>query len=370
MPPWIESVLARARDLAQQASAVAARRVWPTLCRWRDLAQPWLRDPRVRVVAVVLGIGLLLAPGVAYFRQEAPAPPAAEAAARARAPLASDAQTALAPDAAPAATTGDWFEDQPAPSAGDPGGADAASYECLLEPSDTISIGSPVTGRIEAIPVERTQLVERDQVVVQLESTVESAALDVAQARAIADGSVRSRLANAELENQRKERAKHLFEKRTMSLDLRQEIETQARVAEAELWRAREERHLAALELEQARAALERRTIRTPIPGIVVERLMSPGEVVDEKTILRIARIDPLRVEAMLPAAEFGQVAVGMRAAVTPEVPGDQVHTAQVVMVDRVVDPASGTFSVRLELPNPEHTIPSGLHCQARFLHE
>jgi multidrug efflux pump subunit AcrA (membrane-fusion protein) len=97
---------------------------------------------------------------------------------------------------------------------------------------------------------------------------------------------------------------------------------------------------------------------------------MSPGEVVDEETILRIARIDPLWVETLLPASEFGQVSVGMRATVTPEVPGDEVHTAQVVMVDRVIDPASGTFSVRLELPNPEHVIPSGLHCQARFLRD
>jgi RND family efflux transporter MFP subunit len=264
-------------------------------------------------------------------------------------------------------TEDDWFAEQPAIR--EPGSG-TGSYECLLEPSDTVAIGSPVTGRIEQIPVERSQLVEQNQVVAQLESSVELAALDVAKARATADGSLRSRLASAELENQRKERAKHLYEGKAVSLDLRQEVETQARVAEAELGRAREERQLASLELEQARAALDRRTIRTPIPGVIVERLMSPGEVVDEEPILRIARIDPLWVETLLPASEFGQVEVGMSAAVTPEVPGDRVHTAQVVMVDRVVDPASGTFSVRLELPNPEHAIPSGLHCQARFLRE
>jgi multidrug efflux pump subunit AcrA (membrane-fusion protein) len=39
-----------------------------------------------------------------------------------------------------------------------------------------------------------------------------------------------------------------------------------------------------------------------------------------------------------------------------------------VVRIDRVIDPASGTFAVRMELPNPEHAIPSGLHCQVRFL--
>ena len=36
--------------------------------------------------------------------------------------------------------------------------------------------------------------------------------------------------------------------------------------------------------------------------------------------------------------------------------------------VDRVVDGTSGTFGVRLELPNPDYAVPSGLRCQVRFL--
>jgi hypothetical protein len=39
-----------------------------------------------------------------------------------------------------------------------------------------------------------------------------------------------------------------------------------------------------------------------------------------------------------------------------------------VTLMDRVIDPASGTFGVRLELPNPDYAIPSGLHCRVRFL--
>ena len=95
---------------------------------------------------------------------------------------------------------------------------------------------------------------------------------------------------------------------------------------------------------------------------------MAAGEVVvDEKTILTIAQIDPLRVEVILPSALYGTVQAGLRAAVEPEF-GDQVHIASVQIVDRVIDAASGTFGVRLELPNPDQSIPGGLHCQVRFL--
>ena len=97
---------------------------------------------------------------------------------------------------------------------------------------------------------------------------------------------------------------------------------------------------------------------------------MCAGEVVDEETILKVAQIDPLRVQVILPSADFGRVSPGMRAAVTPEIPGEEVHVASVTTVDRVLDAASGTFGVQLELPNPDHAIPAGLHCEVRLLQD
>jgi len=79
-------------------------------------------------------------------------------------------------------------------------------------------------------------------------------------------------------------------------------------------------------------------------------------------------QIDPLRVETILPAARFGTIQVGQKATVIPEVPGDQLHVASVTLVERVIDPASGTFGVSLELPNPDLSIPSGLNCEVRFM--
>jgi hypothetical protein len=38
-----------------------------------------------------------------------------------------------------------------------------------------------------------------------------------------------------------------------------------------------------------------------------------------------------------------------------------------VAIVDRVVDSASGTFGVRLDLANPKGDIPAGIKCRARF---
>ena len=42
-------------------------------------------------------------------------------------------------------------------------------------------------------------------------------------------------------------------------------------------------------------------------------------------------------------------------------------YAARVKVVDRVVDAASGTFGVRLELPNPQGAVPAGVKCKVRF---
>ena len=82
---------------------------------------------------------------------------------------------------------------------------------------------------------------------------------------------------------------------------------------------------------------------------------------------MRIAQIDPLRVEVIVPVAFLGKLSKGMSATVKPEAPLGGAYTAKVVIVDRVVDAASGTLGVRLELANPDYAIAGGLRCSVRF---
>ena len=49
---------------------------------------------------------------------------------------------------------------------------------------------------------------------------------------------------------------------------------------------------------------------------------------------------------------------------VTPEFPNAGSRQARVVLADKLIDGASNTFRVRLELPNPGLTIPAGLRCK------
>ena len=47
-----------------------------------------------------------------------------------------------------------------------------------------------------------------------------------------------------------------------------------------------------------------------------------------------------------------------------PELLQPREHVAVVKTVDRVIDAATNTFRVRLELPNPGGALPAGLRCK------
>jgi len=242
------------------------------------------------------------------------------------------------------------------------------SYDCIIEPFELVEVGSALTAVVASVDVERSDFVSAGQVLAQLEASPERATVAVANARARMDGDLLARRARMELGGRKQQRAEHLFESEALSADLRDEIQTEAKVAKAVVQEAREHKRLMELEYHEAFERLREHTIQSPVSGVVVDRLKSPGEVVKEETIMVVAQIDPLRVEVILPAAVFGTVAKGMRAEVTPELADAGVQVASVTVVDRVVDGTSGTFGVRLELPNSDYAVPSGLRCQVRFL--
>lgn len=245
-------------------------------------------------------------------------------------------------------------------------GTASADFEGLIEPSEIVNVGSPVEGVVSHLAVERSSVVRKGDPLVYLESSVEKAAFERARALVAVQGEIKmheEKLAHARQTNARMQ---ELFKSEAISAEKKDEAVTEMAMASARLLKAREDKNLARLDFERAQAQLDQRTIRSPIAGVVVERLVAPGEYVGAKPLLRVSQLDPLRVEVILPAALFGKVTPGMKADVKPD-GQEERYAATVTIVDRVIDPASGTFGVRLELPNPEYRLPSGLKCAVRF---
>ena len=120
-------------------------------------------------------------------------------------------------------------------------------------------------------------------------------------------------------------------------------------------------------EQQVANAQLAQRTLRSPYDGVIAERYVNAGERVEDRPLLRVAVIDPLRVELLVPSSQYGSLAIGDRVSVQPELPGTEAVMATVSHVDRVLDAASNSFRVRLNLPNPDYKLPAGLRCKVNL---
>jgi RND family efflux transporter MFP subunit len=249
-------------------------------------------------------------------------------------------------------------------------GAETPSFDCVIDPSQTVRLGSPIPGLLSEVLVSRGDMIRAGQVVARLESTVEAATVKYNRLRAQSTARIDAQAARLELSRARMGRANELLTKNVVSRDKHDEQQADLFIAQQELAREKADRQLAQLEIERSEAVLEQRTIRSPFAGVVSERKLSGGEYINQEGhILSLSQLDPLHVEVFLPVAMYPQVALGMAGAILPDPPIGGSYAAKIIVIDRVFDPASSTFGVRLALPNPDNRLPAGQRCKVMFPH-
>jgi membrane fusion protein (multidrug efflux system) len=212
--------------------------------------------------------------------------------------------------------------------------------ECLVEPHLIANVGSPVEGIIESILVGRGDVVRKGQLIAKLKSSVEVSTLNLKQA-------------HWEFGQRKVARNKELFRQNLISESEKDELITQTEIAK--------------LEFELQQEIVNELYIKSPLTGVVLTRFLAPGEQVGQGKILSVAQLNPLNVEVVVPAAMFDSIKNGLTGNVNLASEGDVNYKARVVAVDPIIDAASRTFAVRLQLPNPRNEIPAGINCRVRF---
>jgi len=244
-----------------------------------------------------------------------------------------------------------------------------SDVDCLIEPSMVVELGSAVPGLLDVLVFDRNDFVQEGAVMGKLESSVEATLVEIAEQVASSSTGVQLRELSAAFGVRTQQRNEELLASKSISAQNMDQVTTETRIAELQLQQERETVRLAKLEVERAKATLNRRYIKSPISGTVTQRYRHPGEFVDSDPIFQIAQLNPLHVEVLLPVSELGTVNVGSNVDIRLDVPGfeNEIFNGEVRRIDSVADAASGTYGVRVELANPELKIPSGVRCLADF---
>lgn len=246
-----------------------------------------------------------------------------------------------------------------------PLGAEADTFDCVIEPALVVEIASPSGGLIRQINVARGDLVSKGQVLAELDAGIEETTVELAREQSVSTAEIEMQRARLKLAQSRTERTRSLVERNIAPQAELDEADASVEVSQGEVSMSQMRQRLAAMELKRAEEVLRQRTIVSPIDGVVIERMLYAGEFADQdRPVVRIAQIDPLYVEAFMPISAYPGLKTGMSATVRPGPPVNGEYEVRVTVIDKVFDAASSTFGLRAVLPNPDLSIPAGNRCE------
>ena len=226
-----------------------------------------------------------------------------------------------------------------------------------LVPCRESFLAPKVDGRIETFFADEGDFVNADAPLMQLEK--ERFAIALREAEATRDER-RAQVRNLE---RTFARTRSLYDKGVTDKQLFDDTRT-----ELELARARAD--VAAARLDRARKDLQDATLRAPFAGYVVERRMNIGEAINAPSgeyVFHIVDTATMRVEVNVFETHRSALARGTAVQVTVDALPGTVFDGSIAVVNPLIEPLSRKFLVKIDIPNPAHTLEPGMFARARI---
>ena len=245
-------------------------------------------------------------------------------------------------------------------------------YVGRIRAQQFVEIRARVEGYLEEMLFEEGTYIKKDQVLFVIDPKLYKARVDGASAQLQKDKAL-------ELKAKRDlDRIRPLFEQNAASqLDLDNAIASYESAVSAVI--------MSEADLAQAELALGYTTVRSPISGYISERNVDIGTLVGpggKSLLATIVKSDTVRVDFSMTALDYlrskernvnlghQDPTRGWNPYITVTLADDSVYPYEglVDFADPQVDPQTGTFSVRAEMPNPDHVLLPGQFTKVKLL--
>ena len=230
---------------------------------------------------------------------------------------------------------------------------------------ERIEISPRFLGVVTWIGVKKGDAVTNGQVVVLLDAAEYRARLNEAEGH-VANAKVA--VAKGELDYERTlQLTKTQIESKQREDDMRLQLDS-ARAA------LREAEGVA----ELARTYVAWCTIRSPINGVVVEKLVNPNELVMPQSfgggrgpstaLIAVADPQDLQVEIDMNESDLAKVSLGQKCRVSPEAYPDKIYEGTVAEIAPEANRAKGTLQIKVQIHNPDKFLTPELSAKVEFL--
>ena len=230
----------------------------------------------------------------------------------------------------------------------------------------TVDIVPRTGGRLVSVNVQLGDAVRRGQLLAKLEDfeIVEQ----VKQAEAsleVARATIRQREADLKVAELNFDRSKNLFQRQLLAKQALDDAESRYMAAEAQIDLSKAQAQQTSARLDELQINLGNTKIVSPVDGFVGKRNVDPGAWVSQNApVVSVVEISSLRLVANVVEKDLRLVNTGDPATVEVDAyPGD-LFKGRIARVSPVLDPATRTASMEVEIPNRDNRLKPGMYAR------
>src|SRR5918993_4233350 len=230
----------------------------------------------------------------------------------------------------------------------------------------TVAIAPRTGGRLLSVNVQLGDRVRRGQVLAKVEDREIVEQVRAAEAsQEVAKATIRQREADLNVSQLNFDRSKNLFDRGLLAKQALDDAESRylASVAQLDLSKAQLSQNDA--RLQELRINLQNTTVASPVDGFVGRRNVDPGAMVSTNTaIASVVDISRLKLIVNVVEKDLRMVTAGDVGVVEVDAYPGEKFNGRIARVAPVLDPATRTASIEIEIPNTDNRLKPGMYAR------
>lgn len=230
----------------------------------------------------------------------------------------------------------------------------------------TVSVVPRTAGRLQELSVRLGDRVNRGQRLAKLEDfEIVEQVKQAEAAQEVSLATIRQRDADLQLAKTNVERSRSLFERQLLPKQTLDDNEARFQAAVAQLDLARAQTNQSRARLDELQINLANTVITSPVNGFVAKRNVDPGAFVSQNApIADVVDITSVRLVANVVEKDLKELETGNGTRVQVDAYPGETFTGRIARVSPVLDPATRTAPIEIEIPNPTYRLKPGMYAR------
>ena len=230
----------------------------------------------------------------------------------------------------------------------------------------TVAVAPRAAGRLQEVYVRLGDRVTRGQRIARIEDFELKEQINQADAaQEVSAATIRQREADLQLAKVNAERARSLFERQLMPKQQLDDNEARYLAAQAQLDLARAQALQSKARLDELHINLGNTVITSPVDGFVARRAVDPGASVGQNNpVVDVVDISRVRLVVNVVEKDLRQLQPGDATRVQVDAYPGETFTGRIARVSPVLDPATRTAPIEIEIPNTDFRLKPGMYAR------